>query len=83
MREESKLLVPDEVTSESTCDIEELFARDPLLLVRNDITEIVKTFRNSRHLLNTTGKAAPAKKTAKQKELAEAVGDTTLEDLGL
>lgn len=53
-------------------EIAELFARDPLLLTRDDLTHIVEQMRKSRHAFNNgNAKAGSTKpKTAKQKAIA-------------
>lgn len=53
-------------------DIAELMRRDPLLLTRDDLTEIVNEMRKSRHQFNAgNAKAGSMKpKTPKQKEIS-------------
>lgn len=53
-------------------DLTELFARNPLDLTRDDLTEIVKQFRAARHQFNAGNmKAGSTKpKTEKQKQVA-------------
>lgn len=49
-------------------EIAELFARDPLLLTRNDVSDIIAQMRSARHTFLKTGrtpsKRAPSKKVA-------------------
>lgn len=62
-------------------DIGLLFARDPLKLADADFARIIAKFRENRHLFNSGVKAPTGKaKTAKEKEVAEALGNT---DLGI
>lgn len=53
-------------------DIAELFARDPLLLTRDDIRSIIEEMRKSRHAFNAgNAKAGSTKpKTEKQKQIS-------------
>lgn len=55
-------------------DIQELFARDPLELTREDLREIVEKFRQSRAQFNLGHKAAGSTKppTEKQRRVSEA-----------
>lgn len=54
-------------------DITELFARDPLLLSKQDITSIVEKFRESRHKFSLGNKTAGKTKalTAAEKRALE------------
>lgn len=66
-------------------DLADLFARDPRDLTRDDIREIVKGFRERRHLFNKGNlKAGSTKpKTEKQKVAAELSKKLDLGDLDL
>jgi hypothetical protein len=65
-------------------DIQELFARDPLKLTKDDITEIVEKFRASRHQFNLGNLKAGSTKppTEKQKKI-DAVAKSFNFDLDL
>lgn len=50
-------------------DIAQLFATDPLKHTEQDIVEIIKKFREARHVFNS-GAAAPQKKAAPASKLS-------------
>lgn len=64
-------------------DVTNLFSRDPFSLTREDIEDIVKTFRASRHKFNAGNMRAGSTKpkTEKQKQ-AEKIA-ASLGELGL
>lgn len=60
-------------------DINELMARDPLSLSKDDIREIIEKFRSSRHLwANGITTKAPSKKAATKAPTGVDMGDIEL-----
>lgn len=60
-------------------DINELMTRDPLLLTKDDIREIIEKFRSSRHLwASGIATKTPSKKAATKAPTGVDLGDIEL-----
>lgn len=72
-------------TTKSPSDIKRLFDEDPLNLTRSDIDELIRVYRNARHLFATGNFKAGSIKalTAKQKAVSSLAAKINLDGIDL
>jgi len=72
-------------TTKSPSDIQRLFDEDPLNLTRSDIDELIRVYRNARHLFASGNVKAGSIKapTAKQKAVSSLAAKINLDGIDL